>query len=164
MAFKFKCMVKKFKNSCLCLSITFYLKIFRYRVLESLLQFQLGIDVPALYFLDTTKNRIIMERIGGELTVRDYIERVRVQQPDSFLDVLRPLANDIGEMLANLHKANMVHGDLTTSNLLLRNADANKLVVIDFGLSYGQVSYVLNANFTMIYFTFKQFWVNIVKS
>lgn len=98
-----------------------------------------------------------MERIGGELTVRDYIERVRVQQPDSFLDVLRPLANDIGEMLANLHKANMVHGDLTTSNLLLRNADANKLVVIDFGLSYGQVSYVLNANFTMIYFTFKQF-------
>uniref|UniRef100_A0A914W7C2 non-specific serine/threonine protein kinase n=1 Tax=Plectus sambesii TaxID=2011161 RepID=A0A914W7C2_9BILA len=101
---------------------------------------QLGIDVPTVYFIDSAKNRIIMERIEGELTVRDYIERLRKDQSESFAELLRPLANDIGDMLANLHKANMVHGDLTTSNLLLRNADPSKLVVIDFGLSYAQVT------------------------
>lgn len=30
----------------------------------------------------------------------------------------------------------MVHGDLTTSNIMLRDGNAGKIVMIDFGLSY----------------------------
>ena len=35
-----------------------------------------------------------------------------------------------------MHEAKIVHGDLTTSNMLLRNSQPNHLVMIDFGLSY----------------------------
>jgi TP53 regulating kinase-like protein len=38
----------------------------------------------------------------------------------------------IGEAAARLHSAGIVHGDMTTSNMILRE---NELFVIDFGLS-----------------------------
>ena len=39
----------------------------------------------------------------------------------------------IGKRIAKLHKNNLIHGDLTTSNILI---DTNcKLIFIDFGLS-----------------------------
>jgi N6-L-threonylcarbamoyladenine synthase/protein kinase Bud32 len=37
-------------------------------------------------------------------------------------------------MAGKLHTAGIVHGDLTTSNMILRNSD-NRCVLIDFGLS-----------------------------
>ena len=50
----------------------------------------------------------------------------------------------IGSKLAEIHNLDIIHGDLTTSNMLLRNNLAasntiicnNSLVWIDFGLSY----------------------------
>ena len=41
----------------------------------------------------------------------------------------------IGENVAKLHDAGIIHGDLTTSNMIWVDAD-NKLFFIDFGLSY----------------------------
>ena len=37
-------------------------------------------------------------------------------------------------MIGKLHKAGIMHGDLTTSNLILRKSDG-KCVLIDFGLA-----------------------------
>lgn len=45
----------------------------------------------------------------------------------------------IGCALQDMHASHVVHGDLTTSNLMLRPSPDNSigtLVVIDFGLSY----------------------------
>ena len=42
---------------------------------------------------------------------------------------------DIGEQIARLHDGGIVHGDLTTSNFMVRDEDG-AIVVIDFGLSY----------------------------
>ena len=42
-------------------------------------------------------------------------------------------AREIGTHVAFLHKNHIIHGDLTTSNILLAS---NKLVFIDFGLSF----------------------------
>ena len=39
----------------------------------------------------------------------------------------------LGEQTAKLHDAGIIHGDLTTSNAILRNSD---IFVIDFGLSF----------------------------
>lgn len=48
-------------------------------------------------------------------------------------DVLTPeMCKLIGKELLKLHKANIVHGDLTTSNMILRGKE---VVLIDFGLS-----------------------------
>jgi TP53 regulating kinase-like protein len=44
------------------------------------------------------------------------------------------LAVKIGRAVARLHDGGLVHGDLTTSNMILRDADG-VLVLIDFGLA-----------------------------
>jgi Kae1-associated kinase Bud32 len=47
------------------------------------------------------------------------------------------LMQRLGAVISHLHDGNLVHGDLTTSNLLLRPGEGGlELVVIDFGLSY----------------------------
>ena len=57
------------------------------------------------------------------------------------VDTLR-VANTIGKILARMHAAGIVHGDLTTSNIMIRNPPAKsddswkpQLVLIDFGLA-----------------------------
>ncbi|KAK9945260.1 hypothetical protein M0R45_010785 [Rubus argutus] len=45
------------------------------------------------------------------------------------------IAMQIGQAIGKLHDGGLIHGDLTTSNLLIRAA-TNQLVVIDFGLSF----------------------------
>ena len=48
-------------------------------------------------------------------------------------DVLTPdMCKLIGTQISKLHKASIVHGDLTTSNMMLRDG---QVVLIDFGLS-----------------------------
>ncbi|KAI3782606.1 hypothetical protein L2E82_12658 [Cichorium intybus] len=41
----------------------------------------------------------------------------------------------IGDTIGKLHDGGVIHGDLTTSNMLWRS-DTNQLVLIDFGLSF----------------------------
>jgi TP53 regulating kinase and related kinases len=50
-------------------------------------------------------------------------------------DELVDMMKAIGGAVAKLHDGNLVHGDLTTSNMIMREPD-NKLVIIDFGLAY----------------------------
>lgn len=79
-----------------------------------------------------------MEEILRSTTVRDHI--VGAQQSDACHDVeLRLLAQRVGQTLAKMHDEDVIHGDLTTSNMLLRRGPQDKeseLVLIDFGLSY----------------------------
>ncbi|KAL1740937.1 hypothetical protein HDZ31DRAFT_85146 [Schizophyllum fasciatum] len=42
----------------------------------------------------------------------------------------------IGTEIAKMHSVDVVHGDLTTSNMMLRRGKKGDLVLIDFGLSY----------------------------
>lgn len=51
------------------------------------------------------------------------------------LFLLDTIAQKIGVSLAKMHTLNVVHGDLTTSNLMLRE-NSDSVVVIDFGLSF----------------------------
>lgn len=45
------------------------------------------------------------------------------------------LADKIGQFIAVMHDANIIHGDLTLSNILIRSNDVLDPVIIDFGLS-----------------------------
>lgn len=53
---------------------------------------------------------------------------------DSFsLEKQKEICREIGEEIAKLHKEDIIHGDLTTSNMILVN---DKVFFIDFGLGY----------------------------
>jgi N6-L-threonylcarbamoyladenine synthase/protein kinase Bud32 len=75
--------------------------------------------VPTPVICDITQDTILMEHVRGSLLTLDLTE-----------DNLR----EAGRMIGKLHTAGLMHGDLTTSNLILREGD-RKCVLIDFGLA-----------------------------
>lgn len=79
-----------------------------------------GVTTPIIYFVDPKSTEIIMQYIKGNL-VRDILAKNL------------KLSRSMGIYTAKLHKNNIVHGDLTTSNFILYDS---KLVLIDFGLSF----------------------------
>jgi len=79
------------------------------------------------------EHKIYMEYLQDSVTVKDHI--VQVQAASSDLASLRPLAEKIGNAIGLMHSKGVIHGDLTTSNMLLVGKPENlELVLIDFGL------------------------------
>lgn len=83
-----------------------------------------GAAVPAVYCADARESEILMEFIDGD-RLRDTLSRMPTQYQNS-------LARRTGATIAALHKAGIVHGDVTTSNLI---AHGDAVHLIDFGLS-----------------------------
>ncbi|XP_064023978.1 EKC/KEOPS complex subunit TP53RK [Pogoniulus pusillus] len=94
-----------------------------------------GIAAPVVYFVDCVTNTIYLEDIVGSITVQDHI--YAVQRSGSDASGLLVLAEKMGEVLARMHDEDLIHGDLTTANILLRPPiEKLDLVLIDFGLSF----------------------------
>ncbi|KHJ83442.1 Kae1-associated kinase Bud32, partial [Oesophagostomum dentatum] len=97
---------------------------------------ELGIATPAVYFVDSFNNKIIMERIDG-CTANHWIESRRSSETDSkkFQADNLEFGKALGEAVAKMHLGNLVHGDLTTSNIILKDDNFKRPIFIDFGLS-----------------------------
>ncbi|GAB0197283.1 EKC/KEOPS complex subunit TP53RK [Grus japonensis] len=94
-----------------------------------------GISAPVVYFVDYVTNSIYLEDIVDSITVQDHIYSVQRSGNDS--SNLLTLAEKMGELLARMHDEDLIHGDLTTSNILMRPpTEKLDLVLIDFGLSF----------------------------
>jgi Kae1-associated kinase Bud32 len=81
----------------------------------------LGISVPVIYDVDVVENKIVMEHIEGK-QAKEIIGS-GAQADD--------LCRGIGRIVGVLHGNDIVHGDLTTSNMLV--SDGN-IYLIDFSL------------------------------
>ncbi|SBT30397.1 EKC/KEOPS complex subunit BUD32, putative (BUD32) [Plasmodium ovale wallikeri] len=108
----------------------------------------LNIDVPILYFVDVKEKSLYFEYIKG-CTVNNILKNLETYEPN--------IPKAVGGILAKIHNGNIIHGDFTTSNLILRNSyleknsiydyssnslydlsniETIKICVIDFGLSF----------------------------
>ncbi|ODV92223.1 hypothetical protein CANCADRAFT_84102 [Tortispora caseinolytica NRRL Y-17796] len=96
------------------------------RILHRL--FLSGIKAPKIYCIDSVNGIIWMEYIVGK-TLKQWIWDSEEILPLS--DILVVL-NQLGSLLNNLHALDIIHGDLTTSNIMI-NPD-NKIYLIDLGL------------------------------
>lgn len=83
-----------------------------------------GVPTPVIYQVDPESATIVMEFVDGD-RVRDIVDSLEAGER-------RSLFRLIGVMAGRLHGAGIVHGDLTTSNII-RTPD--RIVFIDFGLS-----------------------------
>ncbi len=77
---------------------------------------------PKLIKADDKSMNILMEKVSGR-KMRDV------------LDKNPKLCIEIGKKLAIMHDAGIIHGDLTTSNMIF-DAKNKKIFFIDFGLSF----------------------------
>ncbi|CAG9571154.1 unnamed protein product [Danaus chrysippus] len=110
-----------------------------------------GIKTPSLYLVDFERRRIYMQHFERSITVKDfliYYKKVNHSAGDN--NSLDSLVKSIGETVRKLHDNNIIHGDLTTSNMLLIEKEPSdveddtrwlnnkniELVLIDFGLSF----------------------------
>ena len=84
----------------------------------------LKIDVPIIYFVDPNNAEIIMEKVDGP-RIKEYLDNKNID--------CEGIGWKIGHMVGKLHKNNIIHGDLTTSNMIIRKN--NNICLIDFGLA-----------------------------
>lgn len=83
-----------------------------------------GVPTPTIFLVDTQKSTIIMEYIEGKQIkqiLNDFEEERRLN-----------LCRYIGELIGRLHSRGIIHGDLTTSNMILTPFE--KVFFVDFGL------------------------------
>lgn len=87
-----------------------------------------GVATPQILHVDKASNKIIMEFISGE--------RVKELLGHAEREDIKKICEKIGSAIGRLHRANIIHGDLTTSNMLLHaeTGKIGKIYFIDFGL------------------------------
>ena len=100
---------------------------------------QIGVSAPTMFLCDNVTNTIVMENISTGVTAKQYID-TRLGQEESRQELIS-LAKMIGHTVAKMHSAGLIHGDITSSNILVdsNNSDIS-LVMIDFGLSFQEGS------------------------
>ncbi len=84
-----------------------------------------GVPTPTIFMVDVAESNIIMEFVDGK-----QVKQVLNDLPPE--ERLR-LSRHIGGLIGRLHKNGIIHGDLTTSNMILTSY--GKVVFVDFGLS-----------------------------
>ncbi|XP_066592582.1 EKC/KEOPS complex subunit TP53RK [Prorops nasuta] len=107
-----------------------------------------GIVTPAIFLVDIDRRRIYMEYIENATVLKVFIEQNMSGNTDVNIKRFTEfVARGLGTLIAKLHMKNIIHGDLTTSNILLKNISleeiteekakeaANTFAMIDFGLA-----------------------------
>ena len=82
-----------------------------------------GVPVPIIYDVDLQKGIITMEYIKGK-RIKDIFNDLSDNEK-------KKICKKIGRNISYLHKNNIIHGDITTSNMILKD---EKVHMIDFGL------------------------------
>jgi len=82
-----------------------------------------GVPTPIVYDLDTVNAEIWMQEIVGP-RAKDALMNAGPEE-------VRTISQEIGRMVARLHSHGMTHGDLTTSNMILRDG---RVFFIDLSL------------------------------
>lgn len=95
-----------------------------------------GVQTPLVYFIDHKNHQIYMEEIENSLTLREKIDTLLKMNSTEARNQLVSIGKSIGKMVSKIHSVDIIHGDLTTSNILVTNESIEqKYTLIDFGLS-----------------------------
>jgi len=100
------------------------------------------INIPKVYITNEKDKSIFLEYINGK-KLSSFLDEFSLNKQKKIL-------NDIGKNIAKLHESDIVHGDLTTSNIILKEKDDKKnndktngknkdnylIYLIDFGLGF----------------------------
>ncbi|XP_014242911.1 TP53-regulating kinase [Cimex lectularius] len=118
-----------------------------------------GVKCPTVYYIDLDRRLIYLQKLSGA-SVKEAL--------DDGTDKALRIAELIGESVGKIHSNNLIHGDLTTSNMILQD---DEIYLIDFGLSTVAQSaedkavdlYVLERALSSTHELNEQFFMTIIK-
>ena len=84
-----------------------------------------GVPTPIIYMVDIASATIVMEFVEGK-RLKEVLNHLPSEER-------KKLCRYVGMLVGKLHKCGIIHGDLTTSNMIL--TPEGRIVFIDFGLS-----------------------------
>ncbi|XP_011172488.1 EKC/KEOPS complex subunit Tp53rk isoform X2 [Solenopsis invicta] len=104
-----------------------------------------GVATPTLYLVDLERRRIYMEYVENATILKTFIDE-NISGKTNVDHLLNFIGRGLGTLIARLHLRHIIHGDLTTSNVLLKNNSnepayndqseaETQFVMIDFGLA-----------------------------
>ena len=120
-----------------------------------------GVRTPIIYEIDIENTTLVIELITGTI-IKDLLPKLSVKERES-------LSQEIGNKVGLLHKNGIIHGDLTTSNIIQKNN--KQLFFVDFGLGYfseriedfGIDMYLLERAIQSTHANiFQEVWINIL--
>jgi TP53 regulating kinase-like protein len=83
-----------------------------------------GVPTPTIFLVDMKNTAITMEFVEGK-QVKQLLGNMATKERQD-------LCVKIGELIGKMHKHGLIHGDLTTSNMIL--SGEGKIFLVDFGL------------------------------
>lgn len=101
---------------------------------------KMGVRTPLVYLVEPQSSTIYMEHVDAPRLKHVLLDK-KIKNTEKM-----HLCEEFGKIIATLHKHHLIHGDLTTSNVLVlknkskkkkgeKKITANELVMIDFGLA-----------------------------
>jgi tRNA A-37 threonylcarbamoyl transferase component Bud32 len=74
---------------------------------------KIGVLTPKIFHVDYEKFKIIMEFIDGK-RVKEFFSEAGEEE-------IEKISFEIGKLIGKLHSSGIIHGDLTTSNMILKD-------------------------------------------
>lgn len=77
----------------------------------------MGVLTPGVFLVDQVARKIYMEYLGDEsMTVKQFLYQIGTFDHP----ILEQLVTKIATSLATMHSGDSIHGDLTTSNMMIK--------------------------------------------
>jgi TP53 regulating kinase-like protein len=83
-----------------------------------------GVPTPMIFLVDVKNATIVMEHVDGK-QVKQLLASLSTKERENVCVL-------VGELIGKLHRHGVIHGDLTTSNMILNTE--GKIFFVDFGL------------------------------
>lgn len=86
---------------------------------------KVGVITPKIFEVDYKNFKIVMEFVEGK-RLKEFFNEASEGE-------IKKVCLEVGKLIGKLHSNGIIHGDLTTSNMILKN---NEIYFIDFGLGF----------------------------
>jgi Kae1-associated kinase Bud32 len=114
---------------------------------------KVGVLTPKIFSVDEKSHKIIMEFIDGT--------RIKELLYEADEKTAEKICLEIGKLVGKLHSAGIIHGDLTTSNMILKD---KQIYFIDFGLgSFSKKTEDQGTDLNLLYEALKSTHFKILK-
>lgn len=142
---------KKYRHPQLDATLTKHRTIAEARLLQKLTNLSNVLNCPRLIALDAKNGILWMEHVGylleenGEISsLKNWLWRYNHDNEKALQSEIEQGLRKVGGMIGELHKNDLIHGDLTSSNIIMTKTEGEgagagaggEPCLIDFGLSF----------------------------